>query len=151
VDSESLARSALEQFKKEKRVEEEVSAHATLATTLLELGRLANAKAEVEQLTKLARTNQSYSSRLNTEIVAARVLSGSGKSEDAVRSLRRTIKDAQKTGFFVRQLEARLALAEIEAKSGKKKESQDLLHSVERDARGKGFLLIARKAVVDRG
>jgi tetratricopeptide (TPR) repeat protein/DNA-binding winged helix-turn-helix (wHTH) protein len=150
VESESLARSALEQFKKENRVEEEVSAHAILATTLLELGRLADAKAEVAQLTKLARTNQSYSSRLNTEIVAARVLSGGGKSEDAARSLQRTIKDAQKTGFFVRQLEATLALAEIEAKSGKKQESQDLLHSVEKDARGKGFLLIARRAVVDR-
>jgi eukaryotic-like serine/threonine-protein kinase len=151
ADSESLARSALEQFKKEKQVEGEVSAHDTLAATLLELGRLNEAKAESEQAIKLSGGNGSRSSRFETEIVAARVLSSSGKSEDAARNLRRTIKDAQKTGFFVRQLEASLALAEIEAKSGKKKESQDLLQSVERDARGKGFLLIARKAIMDRG
>jgi tetratricopeptide (TPR) repeat protein len=150
ADSESLVRSALEQFKKEKQVEAEVSAHDTLAATLLELGRLSEAKAEVEQATKLAGRNTSRSSRLKTEIVAARVLSGGGQSEDAARNLRRTIKDAQKTGLFVRQLEASLALAEIKVKSGKKKEAEDLLHSVERDARGKGFLLIARKATGDR-
>ena len=151
ADSESLARSALEQFKKEKQVEGEVSAHDTLATTLLELGRPAEARAEVEQVAKLAGRNESRSSRLKTEIVAAQVLAAGGQSEDAARNLRRTIKDAQKTGFFVRQLEASVALAEIEAKSGKKKESGDLLRSVEKDARGKGFLLIARRAVVDRG
>lgn len=150
ADSESLVRSALQQFKKEKQVEGEVSAHDTLAATLLELGRLSEATVEVEQATKQTGRNESRSSRFKTEIVAARVLSGGGKSEDAARNLQRTIKYAQKTGFFVRQLEASLALAEIEAKSGRKKESQDLLQSVERDARGKGFLLIARKAVVDR-
>jgi hypothetical protein len=73
-----------------------------------------------------------------------------GKPDDAAQNLRRTIKDAQKTGFFVRQLEASLALAEIEGKSGKKKEYQGLFQSIERDARRKGFLLIARKAAVDR-
>ena len=151
AESESLALSALQQFTKEKQVEGEVAAHDPLATTLLELGRLGEAKAEVEQATKLAGKNESYSSRLKTEIVAARVLSGGGRSEDAARNLRRTIKDAQKTGFFVRRLEASLALAEIEAKSGKKKEASDLLRSVEKDARDRGFLLIACRAAVDRG
>jgi ATP/maltotriose-dependent transcriptional regulator MalT len=148
-DSESLVRSALEQFKKEKQVQEEVSAHATLAKTLLKLGGLTEAKAEVAQAARLVDRNESHKVRLKMQIVAADVLSAEGKPDDAARILRRTIKDAQKAGFFVRQLEATLTLAEIEAKSGKKTEAQTLLQSVEKDARSKGFLLIAREAVAD--
>jgi len=150
-DSEPLLRSALEQFKKEKQVQEEVSAHATLAKTLLELGRLTEAKAEVGQATRLANRNESYKVRLKTQIVAAQVLSAAGSPDVATRNLRLAINEAQKAGFFIRQLEANLALAEIEAKSGKKTEARALLQSVEKDARSKGYLLIARKAAIDRG
>ena len=150
-DSEPLLRSALEQFEKEKQVQEEVSAHATLAKTLLELDRLTEAKAEVGQATRLANRNESYKVRLKTQIIAAQVLSAAGSPDVASKNLRLAIKDAQKAGFFIRQLEASLALAEIEAKSGKKTEARALLQSVEKDARGKGFLLIARKAAIDRG
>lgn len=150
-DSEPLLRSALEQFKKEKQVQEEVSAHATLAKTLLQLGRLTEAKGEVGQATRLANRNESYKVRLKTRIVAAQVLSAAGSPDVATKNLRLAIKDAQKAGFFIRQLEASLALAEIEAKSGKKTEAQTQLQSVEKNARGRGFLLIARKAAIDRG
>ncbi len=54
-------------------------------------------------------------------------------------------------GFFLLQLEASLALAEAETKSGKKTEGRALLETVEKNARSKGFLLIARRAVIDRG
>jgi len=105
-DSEPLIRSAVEQFKKEKQVQEEVSAHATLAKTFLELDRLTEAKNEIGQAIRLADRNESYSVRLKTQIVAAEVLSAGGKADDATRNLRRTLKEAQKAGYFVHQLEA---------------------------------------------
>ena len=151
ADSEPLLRSALEQFKKEKQVREELSARASLAQALLQLGRLTEARAEVGQATKLAVKNESYDTRLTTEIVAAQVLSAEGKVDNAAGNLRHTMKDAQKAGFFIRQLEATMALAEIEGKAGKKTEARALLQSVEKNARSRGFLLIARKAVTDRG
>ena len=146
-----MLRSALEQFKKEKQVQAEVSAHTTLAETYLELRRLTEAKAELTEATKLAGKNEGYKIRLKMEIVVAEVLSATGEPGDAARNLRRTIKDAQNTGFFLLQLEASLALAEAEAKSGKKREGRALLESVKKNARSKGFLLIARRAVIDRG
>jgi ATP/maltotriose-dependent transcriptional regulator MalT len=139
-------RSALEQFKREKQVPDEVSAHSTLAETVLALGRLGEAKAEITQATGLTARNESRKVRLQTEIVAAQVRAADGKPDSAAHDLRLTIKDAQKSGFFVRQMEASLALAGIETRSGKKKEARSLLQSVEKDARSKGFLLIARKA-----
>jgi len=150
-DSEPLLRSALEQFKQEKQVQAEVSAHATLAETYLELRRLTEAKAEVTEATKLAGKNEGYKVRLKMEIVVAEVLSATGEPGYAARKLRRTIKDAQNMGFFLLQLEASLALAEAETKSGKKTEGRALLETVEKNARSKGFLLIARRAVIDRG
>jgi len=151
ADSEPLLRSALDQFQKERQVKEEVSAHATLAEALLELRRTNEAKAEIAQATKLADRNENRGIRLKAEIVAAQVLSARGKPDDAAKNLGSIIKDAQKSGFFIRQLEASLVLAEVETKFGKKKEARDLLQSIEKNARSKGFLLIASKAVADRG
>ena len=104
-------RSALEQFKKEKQVQEEVSAHATLAKTLLELGRLTEAKAEVVQATRLANRNESSKVRLKTQIVAAEVLSAEEAGCTPLGICDEPIKEAQKAGFFILQLEATLALA----------------------------------------
>ena len=129
ANAESLIRSSIEQFRKEKQVSEEVSAHDSLAETLLELGKVAEAKAEIAQATKLTDKNQKPSSRLKTQIAAARLLYAEGKPDDAIRSLRLSIRDARKAGLFIHELEATLALGKIEARSGKTRESQALLLS----------------------
>ena len=145
-DAEPLLRSALEQFKHEKQLQQEVVAHATLARAFLELGNLTGAKAEVGQATKLADKNETYKVRLKTETVAAQVLCADGKRSEAARNLNATIRSAQKAGFFVSQLDATMTLAGVEAKRGRTKNSHDLLKSVEKEAQNKGFLRIAHKA-----
>jgi DNA-binding winged helix-turn-helix (wHTH) protein/tetratricopeptide (TPR) repeat protein len=150
TDSEPLARSALEEFAKEKNAEDELKARVALAQALAELGRLAEAKTALSHVAKPG--NDEYPALvMKTNIVAAQLLAAQGQPGPAARKLRVTLREAHKTGFFVRQLEAMLALAEIEAKSGKKAEAHTLFQSVEKDARSKGFLLIARKAASERG
>jgi eukaryotic-like serine/threonine-protein kinase len=146
TDSERLVRLSLEQFQKEKQIQEEISAHDDLAQIFLELGRLAEAKAEIAQAIKMDGRSQDFGIRLKTEIVSARVLFAGGKIGDAVMSLHATIRSAQKAGFVASQLDAAMTLAEAEAQMGKRKDSRDLLESVEKEAHSKGFLLIASKA-----
>jgi DNA-binding winged helix-turn-helix (wHTH) protein/tetratricopeptide (TPR) repeat protein len=146
ADSEPLARSALQQYKKEKQVGEEASAHDTLARTLLELGRLPEAKIEIALATRLASQYESASLRLRTTTVTAQVLAAEGQPEAAARKLHATIQETRQRGFFILRMQAMLALAQVEAKSGKKTEARTLFQSVEKDARSKGFLVVARKA-----
>ena len=146
AESEPLARSAVEQYKKEKQIGDEISAHDTLARALLQLRRPAEASGEIAQAMQLTKKYQSSGLRLKTNLVAAQVLAEQGASETAARNLRLTIQDARKQGFFIIRLEAMLALAEIETKSGNKAEARKLFQSVESDARSRGFALIAQKA-----
>jgi eukaryotic-like serine/threonine-protein kinase len=146
VGAEPLLRSAIEQFKQEKQAQLELSAHVSLARALLELGRLPEAKAEIEQANRLTVKNGSYDIRLKSEVVSAQVRSAQGNLADAAQNLRATIKSAQRAGFFASQLEATMALAEAESREGKNKVSRNLLESVEKEAHIKGYFLIARKA-----
>jgi DNA-binding winged helix-turn-helix (wHTH) protein/tetratricopeptide (TPR) repeat protein len=150
-DPEPLARSALEEFKNDEAAEDELKALVLLTQVLAQQGRLAEAKTTLVQAAKLVGTKQYPDLSMRTNLVAAQLLLAEGEPALAVRKVRSTLEEAQKTGFFVRRLEATLALAEIKAKSGKKAEAKTLFQSVEEDARAKGFLLIARKAAAERG
>jgi len=150
ADSEPLARSAVEQYKREKQIGDEAGAHDTLARVLLQLDRLPEAEREIAQATQLANQYQSTSLRLKTKTVSAKVLAAEGQRESAAKELRAVIQETRQRGFFILRLDATLALAEIEAKSERKAEAQALFQSVEKDARSKGFLLIANKALADR-
>ncbi len=146
ADSEPLARSAVEQFKKETLVGDEASARGTVAQDLLQLGRLTEAKSEIAQALQLTSKYESTALRLKTNTVAAQVLAVEGQPEAAIKKLRLTIQDARKQGFVILRLEATLALAEIEAKSGNQTEARKLSQATESEARSKGFALIAQKA-----
>jgi DNA-binding winged helix-turn-helix (wHTH) protein/tetratricopeptide (TPR) repeat protein len=150
-DSEALARSALEEFKKDNGVEDELKALVLLAQVAVQQGKLTEAKATLAQAAKLAGTNQYPDLFMKSDIVGAQVLSAEGRLVSAARKVRSTMEEARKAGFYVRQLEATLVLGEIEARSGHKAEAKTLLYSVEKDARSKGFLLIANKAASERG
>lgn len=148
---ELLARSALEEFKNDKAVEDEEKALVLLAQVLAQQGRLAEAKATLAQSAKMARAKQYPDLFMRTNLVAAQLLLAEGEHTLAARKAQSTQEEALKTGFFIRQLEATLALAEIKAKSGNKAEAKALFQSVEKEARSKGFLLLARKAAAKRG
>jgi eukaryotic-like serine/threonine-protein kinase len=149
ADAEPLLRLSLEQFTKEKQVQQEISAHATLAEDFLQLGKVAEAEKQIQEATRLADQNESYGIRLKTQVIAAKVLFAKGESAAAARNLRLVIQESTRGGFFIRRLEAALALAEAEAKAGRQKESLALFQSVQKDARSKGFVLIANNAAAD--
>jgi len=144
-EAEPLARAALEQFKKEQQVSAEISAHDTLAETLLELGKVAESNSEILLAEHLSAKSESRAERLKTEIANARVIS-KANPEDGARKLRTAVQEAEQAGLLGRQLEATLALGEVEIKSGKKDAGKARLQALEKDAKGKGFVLIAQRA-----
>jgi DNA-binding winged helix-turn-helix (wHTH) protein/tetratricopeptide (TPR) repeat protein len=150
-DSQALARSALEEFKHDQGVEDELKALVLLAQVAVQQGKLTEAKTTLAQAAKLAPANQYPDLFMKTDIVGAQLLSAEGQNAAAARKVRSILEEAQKTGFFIRQLEATLVLAEIKAKSGNRAEANTLFYSVEKDARSKGFLLIVSKAASERG
>lgn len=148
--AELLARAAIDQFKKEKQLSDEISAHTVLAQALLELGRLPEASSEIAQARQLSNKNQSRRARLATEIVAARLLAPTNPN-DSVRRLKAVVQEAETFRLFILELKASLALAQVEMASGSKVAGRARLQLVEKDAQSKGFVLIAHKAAAARG
>lgn len=143
-DAEPLIRAAIEQFKKEQQLADEISAHATLAKALLDLGRAPEATSEIV-IAKGLDKNGSRDARLVTEIVAAEVRAASDPA-GAMRDLQAVIEQTEKSGHLTYQMEASLALGEIEMKASKRNSGLARLEALENTAKTKGFVLIARQA-----
>jgi hypothetical protein len=78
------------------------------------------------------------------------LLSASGKTPDAEKTLLHAAEEARKAGLLDQQFEIKLALGETEIKAGKRATGQARLNSLEREAKARGFLLIARKAATTK-
>jgi eukaryotic-like serine/threonine-protein kinase len=149
---EASARSAIEEFKKEKAWEDEGLAWALLARVLFAERNFEPAKQAAAEAVSLAEKSPQFEIRMDNAIVAARVkaLDGSVPSNSAARRLALTqlasiAFEARRRGYFGVELDARLLTCEIE--TGNNPASARLHAKVlEGDARSRGFQLIAHKA-----
>jgi serine/threonine protein kinase/tetratricopeptide (TPR) repeat protein len=148
-DTAAAVREAMEVFRKQKLIEDEIWANAVLARALLAQGKSADAGKELDVAMGRGAKIQNEEARLKLALTAASIRAASGRRADqagASNSLEAVLAQAKKHGFVGYQLEARLALGEIEMKSGHIAAGRARLTALENDARAKGFLLIARKA-----
>lgn len=79
-------------------------------------------------------------------IEAQLVIGNCGKTTDAKKILRGSLKEAQTLGLYVRCLQARSAIAVIEGRERQNPEGREALLAVAHDARANGFVRLARKA-----
>jgi serine/threonine protein kinase/tetratricopeptide (TPR) repeat protein len=139
------SRKAAADFHAQNQADYEAAAHTLAARCLLQLGKLTEAKAEIQQAEKLVKADD-HVSHLPVEITNARIAIASGDLADARKILDTALAEATKANLLYFQYEARLALGELEIKSGKVAAGRARLTTLEKDAQNKGFLLIAGKA-----
>jgi eukaryotic-like serine/threonine-protein kinase len=146
AEAEKLARAALEEFRKEKLRDDEISARGVLADALLAQGKMGDAGREIEAGAALAAKTSMVAVRLEFAIARARVLAATGNMDGAVKSLRTSQVEAEKYGYGGNSYAIQFALAELEMKSGKSEVGRTRMKGLAKDARAKGFVLIGDKA-----
>jgi serine/threonine protein kinase/tetratricopeptide (TPR) repeat protein len=144
-EGEAAARRAIEEYRTQGDVDNELSAVGILVRALLEQKKIADAQQVIATATPPSKSTN-HIARLDFSTADALVRAASGKTAEATKLLQDTIQAARKTEFVGLQFDARLALGETEVKSGKLAAGRAELTSLERDAKAKGFLLIARRA-----
>ena len=143
AEAETLARQVAEEFEKEKSADQEASARETLARSLMEQGKLADAMEEIDTASKLPVENRAI--RLSLTVTGAKLSARSGKLDAARRSLKASLDEATRLQLAGKQLEIRLALAEFE-NSSDAGGAESQLRTLESDATRSGYLLLAGKA-----
>ncbi|MGD0213205.1 MAG: protein kinase [Terriglobales bacterium] len=141
----AAARNAVADFHTRNRADYEAGAHTLTARCLLQSGKLAEAKAEIQQAEKLVKADD-HVAHLPVVIESARIAAASGDLAAARRLLGEALSEATKANLLFFQYDARLALGELDVKSGNVAAGRARLTTLEQNARTKGFLLIARKA-----
>ena len=146
ANAETRIREAREEFRKEKQIDDELSADSLLARALVAQHRYAEAQQEIEAGQDLAARSQNRANQLQLRIVAAQLRMAQDRVEEAKQNLLATLAEANRTGLVDSQFEARLELGEIEMRLGKISSGRAHLVALKKDATSKGFLLIAGKA-----
>jgi tetratricopeptide (TPR) repeat protein len=146
AEAQAAIPAAIKVFHAAKLSDDEIAAHALMASVLLKAGKAGAARKELEAGRALAGKTQNKLVGMDFAIADARVLAESGKAAEANRILSGAIADAKKMGLVRYELEARLALGEIGLKFGAAAEARKNLDALAKDASAKGYVLIARKA-----
>ena len=144
VDAAMLAKTALQEFRKEKVQAGEIAAVEVLSRALLAQGRSSEAKRIIADA-KLIMADR-LDTLLPFAIAAAKVQTANGGATMALADVRKTVSQAQQHGFIRTGMDARLTLAEIEVKSGQTALGRLHLEALQKEADAKGFRLIAHKA-----
>jgi ATP/maltotriose-dependent transcriptional regulator MalT len=150
AEADALASQAAQEYNAEKASDDEAGALLTLAESLWRQGRIVEAQNAMDRATRLAQKSDSREIHLAAAMTAARVQAGTGKSNEAMRSLAQVVAEATKFRLINLQFEARLALGEIEMKSGKTAAGRARLETLQKEAEAKGYRLLARKAAAAR-
>ncbi len=140
---------AIDEARREDQPVDEAAASVTLARVYLELRNPAEARKAAAQASTLADKAHSLPTRLDAQIVSARVVAASGGIEgarEAASSLTAARAEAEKLGFTDRAFEAGVALGAVEIGAGDRSSGREVLSAVEKAANQKGFGLFARKA-----
>src|SRR6266567_3734181 len=148
--AESLVRSALAEFEKEKSDPDSSSAYTLLSRALLMQGKVNEARKAAQRGAELSLTSSDPALRLPAEIQQARVdiaTSGdkAGKMGTALQRLHAVIANAKRLGYYNIECEARLALGELELKINSSV-GQKHLKVLASETRSHGFELLARQA-----
>lgn len=148
--AESLFRSAIAEFEKEKSDPDATSAYTLLSRALLMEGKLDDARRAARDGSELSRTSSDPALKLPAAIQRARVevasLNHTGAdSAAALQELRSTILTAQRLGYYKIECDARIAWSELELETNPSLGHKHLT-ALAAETRSRGFELLARQA-----
>ncbi|HEY2472526.1 MAG TPA: tetratricopeptide repeat protein [Terracidiphilus sp.] len=148
--AESLVRSALGEFEKEKSDPDASSAYTILSRALLQERKLDEARKAAQRGAELSLTSSDPSLRLPADIQQARIEMAAPGEESvnlatAMRRLHSVITTAKRLGYYNLECEGRLALGELELKVNSSLGVKQL-KALAGEARSRGYELVARHA-----
>jgi tetratricopeptide (TPR) repeat protein len=151
-EAESLVRSALPEFEKQKSAPNESGAYVLLSRALRSQGRIADARNAIDLALRLS-AHVDAAGKLSATIEDAAVKeASSGSRDDAQRVLAKArqqlssvIITAKKLGYYRIELEARLVLGQIELKRAPQN-GRAGVQQLQKEAHDHGFEQISREA-----
>src|SRR4029077_13247017 len=149
VEAESRIRTARDEFRNEKQVDDEMLADSLLSRALLLQHRYGEAQKEVDAGKVLVPKSQNRVNQLQLGLAAAQLQVVQDRLHEAKGNLAAILAEAKKTGLLEFQFEARLETSKIERRSARNAGDGHLL-TLQKEATSKGFLLIANKASKER-
>lgn len=150
--AESLLRSAIAEFQKEKSDPDTSGAYTQLSRALLMQGKQDEARQAAQRASELSLTSSDPALRMPAEIQQARVKMAiadhqATNSMAASRSLQTVITTAKRLGYFNIECQARMALGELELKTNSAL-GQKHLTALASEAHSHGLDLLAREAQI---
>ena len=149
-EAETLARAAIQEFRAEREADSEIQSETLLSRSLLQQGKLDDARQAIARALNLSKKSSDVTIRLPLAIQNAYTQAAAKDLANAERLARNVLVEAHKLGFVRIELEASLAIAEIELQGKNPALGRKQLEETETAARSKGFELIARKAIAAR-
>jgi eukaryotic-like serine/threonine-protein kinase len=144
--AEQLSRTAVEAFRADAYADEEIFAQSMLSRSLLQEGRVDEARAAIAEAVRLSGKSQDVTVRIPVMLDHAQVMAAWKELGTAEKAAQQALTQALNLGLFRLQLEASLTLGQIEMKAKNPAAGRSRLRTLEKSARAKGFELIARKA-----
>jgi len=135
----------------QKQSDLEARCDAVRAMGLLELRQFMSARSAVTETENLRRNEMLRGTRIEVDIVTARVDAALGAVDGAVAKLEGVLAETKKLGLAAYELEARIALAEVRLRAKQTAQGEAELRQVEAGAKTRGFVLIQRTAAALRG
>ena len=148
--AESLLRSAIAEFEREKNDPDASTAYTLLSRALLMVGKTAEAGDAAGRGAELSLTSSDPALKLPAAIQKARIEMASPAhntkgSLEAAQNLRSTIATARRLRYYQIECEARIALGEFELQTNSSAGRQHLT-ALATEARSRGLALLAREA-----
>jgi tetratricopeptide (TPR) repeat protein len=140
------ARSAVQEYHSDKRVDREASAHALAAQAPLAQGQPGEAQQAIDAAEHLSAKSGFVATRLSLAITRARVDAALGISTSAMKNLEAARRSAGIAALVAIEFEARFSWAEVALRSGEASSARSALKTLQEDAQAKGFGLVAHKA-----
>jgi tetratricopeptide (TPR) repeat protein len=146
VSAESAAKAAAAEFGSANRPDDEASAMAVLARSLLLRDKYAESLQTIQRAEQLAMKSSDRSVRLAVGITGASIRATRGDVAKSLKDLEGIIKEARAAKLVQLELEARLAMAEIEIATGRFQAGRQRLAALEMEASQRGYKFIANRA-----
>jgi tetratricopeptide (TPR) repeat protein len=146
TEAEQLSRTAVEAFRADAYADEEIFAQSVLSRSLLQQGKVDEARAAIAEAVRLSEKSQDVTVRIPVMLDHANFMAAGKKLGEAGKTAQQALTQAHNLSLFRLQLEASLTLGQIEMQAKHSAAARVRLHTLEKSARAKGFELIARKA-----
>jgi len=147
AEAEQLSRTAVKAFRAEAYADQEIFAQSVLSRSLLQQGKVDEARAAIAEAVRLSEKSHDVTVRIPVMLDHAQVMAAGKNLGGAGKAAQQALTQARKLGLFRLQLEASLTLGQIEMQAKHPAAARARLQTLERSARAKGFELIARRAI----